>query len=108
MAWSRKLELAISEALAHAGAEYHDYIERDGNYVVRFTVDGQPHITTVRQDDLSLVTAGICLAGQDQRFDLTSLVSVLREAQGGRRLVWVGRGGLPEDEYWRIHPPEEP
>ncbi len=103
-----KAELAISEALSHAGAEYHDYIERGGNYVVRFTVDGQPHITTVRQDDLSLVTAGICLAGQDRRFDLTSLVSVLREAQGGRQLVWIGRGGLPEEEYWRIHPPEEP
>lgn len=102
-----RVELRLTEALDHAGAELRDYSERGDAYLVRYVVDGRPHVTTVRKDDLSVMTAGICLAGRDRHFDLSSLVGVLREAEQ-QNVVWVGPDQLPEDRYWRIHPPENP
>jgi hypothetical protein len=77
-----RIEARFADALSHAGARFHSYTQRSSTYVVRYEVDGRDVISTVRDEDLSVVTAGMCLQGQDSRFDLTSLVSVLRE---GRR-----------------------
>jgi hypothetical protein len=103
-----QVETRLGDALAHAGAELASYIEREDAYTVTFTVDGRPHRSTVRKEDLTVLVAGICLQGQDRRFDLASLVGVLREGHRGRRIVRVGdRQALAEDVYWQIHPPDE-
>ncbi|MBW3598645.1 MAG: hypothetical protein KY475_15405 [Planctomycetes bacterium] len=71
----------LEAALRHAGAELHDYLERPDSYRVTFTVGGRRHISAVEKSDLTVQTAGICLSGEDRKFDLASLVGVLREAE---------------------------
>jgi hypothetical protein len=100
-----QVEVRLSEALAHAGAELRAYVERGDAYVVSYLVDGRPQMSTIRRDDLSVLTAGICLSGEDQVFDLTSLVGVLREADETGRLVRVGEADMSEDDYRAAHPP---
>ena len=82
-----RVEVRLADALAHAGADLASYIERADAYTVTYVVDGRTHRSTVRQGDLTVMAAGICLSGGDRHFDLQSLVGVLREGARGRRLV---------------------
>jgi hypothetical protein len=71
----------ISSAIRHAGAALESFwYDREDAATVRFTVSGQTHTVSVRPSDLSILSAGICLSGRDNDFDLSSLVGVFREA----------------------------
>jgi len=82
-------EERIKEALERGGATYRSYVDRANTYTIVYEVDGQRHTSTVDKDTLEVSSAGICLSGQDRRFDLQSLVGVMREAEDtGRMHRW--------------------
>lgn len=98
----------LRESLSHAGARLVDYLERSDSFRVSYVVDGRRHTTSVDKDDLSVQVAGICLSGEDRKFDLASLVSVLREGEQGGEIYEVGGDqGMGEEEYWQAHPPRD-
>ena len=69
----------VQKSLSHAGARLVGVREQDEILQVSFTVDGRDFTSAVHRENLGLISAGICLDGYDEEFDLTSLVSVLRE-----------------------------
>lgn len=78
-------EERIKSALERAGGTYKSYVERGTTYTVEYEVDGVRHRSTIDRDTLEVSSAGICLSGQDRRFDLQSLVGVMRESEERNR-----------------------
>ena len=80
----------LRESLSHAGAELVDYLERSDGFRVTFTIGQRRYTSSVSKDDLTVQVAGICLSGEDQKFDLASLVGVLREGECAGEIYPVG------------------
>jgi len=97
----------LRESLSHAGAQLVDYLERADSFRVTFTVGNRSYTSSVDKDDLTVQVAGICLSGEDQKFDLGSLVGVLREGGEMGAILPIGyeNDGMDEADYWRVHPP---
>lgn len=93
-----RVEIKLGDALSRADAVLQSYIEHEDAYTVSFSANGRTHRATVRKDDLTVVSAGLCLSGQDQRFDLQSLVGVIQEARSTDRFVAVGEDGQIEED----------
>lgn len=68
----------LRSALALGGGTLYDYADHGDYYQVDWrTRDGEPHTSAVAKHDLTVMSAGICLSGQDRDFDLQSLVGVV-------------------------------
>lgn len=78
----RNTKYRLKKAVEHGGGTFQDYTERGSNFTVTYNVDGESYTSTIAKDrNLTVLTAGFCLSGHDKDFDLTSLVSVIREGQ---------------------------
>lgn len=79
------LERKLEQALGHAGGRLIDYTEQGKEIVVRWKVGESETVSRVKNSgSFGLITAGICLSGEDQKFDLTSLVSIVADIEEGR------------------------
>jgi hypothetical protein len=94
----------LRESLSHAGAQLIDYLERADSFRVRYSIGGRQYTSSVNKQDLTVQVAGICLSGEDQKFDLGSLVGVLREGDQHGEVLRIGDDGMEEEQYWRVHP----
>lgn len=75
-------EVSIKNDVEHAGGRFVRFVERSDHYSVTYQVDGEEFTSHISKDDRRMViAAGICLAGNDHRFDLRSLITVVRQAR---------------------------
>lgn len=74
-------EYRLREALWLGGrAQLQGFQERDKAWLVDWsTKDGSHHTSTIAKRDLTVLSAGICLSGKDNDFDLQSLVKVVEQ-----------------------------
>lgn len=73
----------LKRAVEHGGGVFEGYTERGNNFSVTYSIDGETYTSTIAKDrNLTVLSAGLCLSGGDRDFDLTSLMSVIREGQG--------------------------
>lgn len=73
----RRLRLA----LRHSGATLDSFNRRGDEYTVTYEIGGQRHSSRVHAGDLTILSAGICLNAEDEKFDLQSIVGVMKEAR---------------------------
>lgn len=74
----RRDEKRLREALKMGGGELQQWSDRQKYWVVEWTTsDGEHHTSAILKDDLTVMSAGICLSGEDEKFDLQSLVGVV-------------------------------
>ncbi len=65
-------------ALAFGGGTLYDYADHGDYYQIDWrTRAGEQHTSAIAKHDLIVMSAGICLSGQDRDFDLQSLVGVV-------------------------------
>ncbi len=74
-----RTERRLRHALEIGGAQLLGYELTDEGLRVRWERDGQRSVTLVGTD-LGVVSAGICLSGEDNHFDLASIVGVIQDA----------------------------
>lgn len=75
----KQIDARLRKALAIGGAQLIGY-ETSGDLLrVTWEHNGRRSVTLI-SPELSVMSAGICLSGQDRRFDLASIVSVVSEA----------------------------
>jgi hypothetical protein len=71
-------EKRLRAALALNGGELVNYEDEDENWRITWrTPGGDDLVSTIGKRDLTVISAGICLSGQDADFDLQSLVGVV-------------------------------
>jgi len=81
-------EVKLRKDVEFAGGKFIKYSEKSDHYSVTYSVDGQQYTSYVSKNPShSVITAGICLDDTDDRFDLKSLITVMREGQR-RRLIY--------------------
>lgn len=77
----------IKSLIEDAGAKFKSYVVRGANIEIRWASSSGTHYNSlVNKDSLDVVSSGICLAGEDQKFHLKDLPFVIREGERQGRI----------------------
>ena len=69
----------LAGALRTGGGTLRDFRDRGEFWVVQWTDrEGRSRTSAIAKSDLTVMSAGVCLAGGDRTFDLQSLVGVVQ------------------------------
>ena len=75
-------EESLKDDVEHSGGKFISFLDRKDHYAVTLEVDGHKYVAHVGKDHAHrIVSAGICLDGEDNKFDLKSLISLYRRGQ---------------------------
>jgi hypothetical protein len=71
-------ERRLRKALEFGGGVLRSFRDQGDNWLVEWqTGGGEWHVSAIAKHDLTVISAGICLSGEDRKFDLQTLVSVV-------------------------------
>lgn len=71
-------EKSLQNALKMGGGELQSFRDRQDHWLIEWTTaEGDRHTSAISKQDLTVISAGICLSGFDRDFDLQSLVGVV-------------------------------
>jgi hypothetical protein len=74
----RRDEARLRGALRVGAGELREFRDRGDYWLVEWTTrDGERHTSAITKNDLTVMSAGICLSGRDRDFDLQSIVGVV-------------------------------
>jgi hypothetical protein len=74
-------EKRLQAALKMGGGELREFRDRADYWLVEWTSGtGESHSSAIAKSDLTVISAGICLSGEDRKFDLQSLVGVVEDS----------------------------
>ena len=75
-------ETRLRQALGAAGGGLSSFADRGDFWQVEWTTrDGVTRRSAIGKRDLTVLSSGICLSGEDEKFDLQSLVGVIEKRQ---------------------------
>lgn len=73
-------EARLKRALELGGGQLESFIDGGDYWNTQWvTSTGERHTSAIRKSDLTVLSAGICLDGEDDKFDLQSLVGVVEQ-----------------------------
>lgn len=86
------MEGRLGAVFTKKGVKFDSFKERGNEIEVKWkTRKGQPYTTWVKKKDFSIVSAGICLAHEDTKFDLSSLIGVVEQGEDRALIHRTGR-----------------
>lgn len=72
----------LEHALRMGGGQLSSFLDRGDFWSVEWLDrDGFPQVSAISKTNLTVIDSGICLSGEDQNFDLHSLVGVYADAE---------------------------
>ncbi len=75
-------ERQLKAEVEHGGGKFISFQEKSDHFNITYSVDGNQYTSHIAKSaGHHVITAGICLNGGDNVFDLKSLISVMREGQ---------------------------
>ncbi len=68
----------LAEALERGGGRLVSHVDRGDRWSIEWeTSTGERHSSAISKEDMTVISAGVCLAGEDARFDLHTIVGVV-------------------------------